>query len=861
MAIFTAIATAIVSAIGISTATIIGTLTWASLATGIIATGLALGTAKLLGVFNVPKMDMKDPGVKIQLPPSTDNKVPRLYGRNFTGSIIIDAEIKNQNKTMAYAMVISEHSPNDTWSINKIYRGDTELVFGSGANAHVVQSIIDPNATASTVVTGKMRCRVYAGGSGSAKQIFPVPGGSVTAANAYGLGSGQFSNWTSANTMDGLVFAIFEIDYDQENGLLGLDNITFDINNALNEPSNVLLDYLRNERYGAGISNTMIDTTSFNDWFTYANTQVNYTDSSNVTQQHSRYQIDGALSTFNTCKQSIDKICQAGGAFFTYNPKKGQFGVVVNRAATAGELANAFVLNDDNIIGKIQITSTDLFSLFNQIEVEYASVNQKDQTDVYFAEANVNIRNPNEPDNKLQYRLDMVNDRTRVAQLANIDLNQSRISTVINLTADFSAMQVDVGDVVKLTVPLYGYTNKLFRVMRTTEVEDADGMITIKLVLLEYDADVYGDLLTQEDLPGPVTGITNWWVLNSNAVLTIGNITIVDDPTGSNAEQYNATTGSFVGNISLATAKSQFGSFYANSTFINVPIKPPVNTNYNFARVAVVNSTGNATPVVYTQTPTAVTSTNGYFTDDEFYNFSIGTASLVKDAPIYLEIQMQDTGSGAASRTFTTATLNILPVNTVDGNTDIKPGTVTGNVIAPNTITANNFIIFAPGAQIQEGGLANTSLPGNVVYRKLITPVEYDLRGLEANVDYSIDAVAEVVGSLPPVSGSGGGYTIAFRTKANVTYKYSGNSSTYTYDYTPASSVLNLDDPYPPTAFIPAGGVITLNPAEFFPGDANGTLVSANIWLEGYNTMGNAIAGRGFEGMKYQFLKLNKGKK
>ncbi len=98
MAIFTAIATAIVSAIGISTATIIGTLTWASLATGIIATGLALGTAKLLGVFNVPKMDMKDPGVKIQLPPSTDNKVPRLYGRNFTGSIIIDAEIKNQNK-------------------------------------------------------------------------------------------------------------------------------------------------------------------------------------------------------------------------------------------------------------------------------------------------------------------------------------------------------------------------------------------------------------------------------------------------------------------------------------------------------------------------------------------------------------------------------------------------------------------------------------------------------------------------------------------------------------------------------------------------------------------------------------------
>ena len=105
---------------------------------------------------------------------------------------------------------------------------------------------------------------------------------------------------------------------------------------------------------------------------------------------------------------------------------------------------------------------------------------------------------------------------------------------------------------------------------------------------------------------------------------------------------------------------------------------------------------------------------------------------------------------------------------------------------------------------------------------------------------------------MPPVSGSGGGYSLGFRIRANVTYKYSGNSSTYNYDYYPATSTVGLDDPYPPTAFIPAGGVITLNPDEFFPGDPNGTLVSANIWLEGYNTMGNAIAGRGYEGIKYQ---------
>jgi hypothetical protein len=50
-----------------------------------------------------------------------------------------------------------------------------------------------------------------------------------------------------------------------------------------------------------------------------------------------------------------------------------------------------------------------------------------------------------------------------------------------------------------------------------------------------------------------------------------------------------------------------------------------------------------------------------------------------------------------------------------------------------------------------------------------------------------------------------------------------------------------------------------MDPGEFIPGDPNGKLKSANIWLEGYNTMGNAITGRGFDDIKYQLLKINKG--
>jgi hypothetical protein len=842
MAVFTAIATAIVGAIGVAgtataAATLFGSALIASVATSIIATGLAVGTAKILGVFKPPAATSgQDPGVKIQLGPSTDNKVPRLYGRNYTGAIVIDAEIKNQNKTMAYAMVISEYNTSDVWTINTVYRGDQQLVFGSGANAQQVISVIDPNATSSTSIANKFRVRVYAGNSESTSQIFPVPGGGVTAVDAYGAGSCQFANWTASNAMTDLVFAIVEMDYDSENDLVGLGAITFDINNALNEPSNVLLDYLGNERYGAGISNTMIDTASFNDWYTYADANVDYIDASNTTVQHSRYQIDGALNTFRPVIDNVSKICQAGGAFFTYNAKQGKFGVVVNRPASNTEISNAFVFDDDNITSGITITSTELYSLYNQIEVEYASVNQRDQTDLYFAEANANIRNTNEPDNCLKYRLDMVNDRSRVAQLANVDLNQSRINTILEFTADFSSMTVDVGDVVKVTLPLYGYNEKLFRAMRVTEQEEADGMINCKFTLLEYDADVYDDLLTREDLPLPVTGITNWWVLNSNAVLEIGNITVVNDPTSANAQQYYAANGAFAGNVAISDVSANFGAVFANTTFINVPIKPPVNTNYNLARIAVVDDSGaNSAPVYYTQSPS---STNTYFADDEFFNFPISTNAFKRDLPFYLEIQTQDTLTGAASRVFTTAQLNVERSNTV-GVIDVAT--------------------FGAGAQFVFAGISNTSIAAGTTYRN-ITPVAsiitHDLRGSDPGT-YILEAAVTPGGTLTANT-----YSIAMssnalvqfsNTTSNVSINFSGGGSAYANISSGSGIVPQIVDNQE---------VITDTSelANVFPGQISDDMIANDVtlWLQGFNTLDDGVAPRTMGDQKINFYKITK---
>ena len=584
MAVFTAIATAIVTAVGsIGSIALVsaGALTTAGvIATSVIAGGLAYATSKITGVFDTPKIDAaKDPGVKVQLPPATDNRIPVFYGRNVTGSIIVDAEIKNRNNTMVYACIIGEKTDSGTYTVNKIYRGDGELQFAggyAGATSSSITGITDPNATTSTRTAGKIRCRVYAGNAqSSANQIFPPSGVKVAAQSL-------MSTITATTNYEDLVYAIFEIDYDPENGLTDFNVVTFDITNSLSEPSNVMLDYIKNDRYGAGLTNADLDLDSFDELYDYSSELVDFTTTANVTNQHARWQIDGMLSTYVPVKSNIDKLCQSCATYFTYDPKGGKFKVVPNRAATTAEKNDAFVFNDDNILGKITIATTELYSLYNRIEVEYPEVNKKDQTNLVIIDTPTADRNTNEPDNPLSTRYDLVNDKPRVHNLANIDLRQSRISNVIEFEADYSAIQVDVGDVVKVTNAKYGYSDKLYRVMQVSEKESESGSLTVLVALLEYADSVYEHNIIQTDGAVNVSGIPGWWTgiwgnidIGNIANIVNGNVTIVDDPTTGNANLAN-TNGNIIGNVGLGNTDIIYPPYTPpGMPVINVPITVP----------------------------------------------------------------------------------------------------------------------------------------------------------------------------------------------------------------------------------------------------------------------------------------------
>ena len=512
MAVFSAIGAAIATAIGGALVTTAGALTLlGSVVAGVIAAGLAFGTAKLLGVFDVPDVAGalgRANGSKVQVAPSTDNKIGVAYGRNFMSGPITDVEISNQNDTMHYCITLSEYSDGHdvgTYTLNQIFWGDRKLNF-SGAN---VISYSDPNATTTEDWANKIRIRVYAGDTTSAKQIFPTSG----AVNA----TTMMPTWnifgTNHYTMEGLVFAMIEVDYDAENGLTGLGAMSFDITNSKHNPGDVLFDYLKSSRYGAGLANADIDITSIlgtanTNMLGYCNDQITFTPNTGGSSTIDRYQINGYLSTFDSCMDNIDKICRNAATYFTFDGKQGKFRAVPNRPYTTSEESAAFVLNDDNIVSKISISSTELYQQLNSITVNFADQNRKDQTNTILIETPSGDRNTGEPDNNLDYRAELVNNNVHAEQLGNIDLNQSRKSMVVECTSDFSGLQIDAGDVVKLTNTDYGFTNKLYRVMKNTEALGQDGMIMCNLLLLEYDATIYTQgTAIESDVEDDPTGI------------------------------------------------------------------------------------------------------------------------------------------------------------------------------------------------------------------------------------------------------------------------------------------------------------------------------------------------------------------
>ena len=487
-----------------------------------LATGVALSAAQMAVAFAInfavsalvsrafapdsSSGQAIDNGVRQQVPPSSTNSIPVIYGDAYCGGRFVDAVLSIDAKTMYYVMVVSHISPNGqfTFDTTDMYWGDRKITFGSTTQ---VVSVTDSAGNVDSKISGNLYIALYK--STQAGIITSINGAIAPSAFMGGEDISSELRWSSTNRqMNGLAFAIIKLNYNRDAETTNMQTVTFKARQYLNntgaaKPGDVWYDYMTNELYGAAMASDIVNQASAVALNSYSDGLIPYTENS-VPATQPRYRINGVVDTGQSCLNNINAIMIACDCWNQYNAALGQWSIVINKAETT-----AFAFNDNNIIGEIRVSAFDITSSTNQIEAEFPSKQNRDQSDFVYYETPALLLYPNEPVNKQSIQLSMVNDSVQAQYLSSRILEQAREDLIVTISTAYTGIQVDAGDVVSITNSSYGWTAKLFRVMKVSEISLPDGNLGATFELNEYNAQVYDDRDITKYTPAPNSNLPN----------------------------------------------------------------------------------------------------------------------------------------------------------------------------------------------------------------------------------------------------------------------------------------------------------------------------------------------------------------
>jgi hypothetical protein len=723
---------------------------------------LSFGVSKLLGNRAGSKAaGAESNGARIQLPPGTNNKLPVTYGTAFLGSATTDAKISTDQKTMWFVQAVTEVPDGATITFNQIYYDNKLVTFGTNG---AVASLTN-NAQGSPQVDTKVANKIF---------IYLFPNGSSSGINTGGLTANQIlsdasipvsQRWNGpiyttggqSPTMSNTAFMIIKLIYDEQAGVTGLGTLTAKVTCSITKPGAAILDYMRNERYGCAIPLAQIDTASLTALDTYSDGLINYINVNGNPATQARYRINGPLDTGIDCLTNLQNLVDACDSWLQYSEITGKWKVVINKAYNqspgAQTINDLYSVTSSNLVGGIDISPVDLNGTFNQLEVQYPDVNIKDQTNYAYIDLFTEyptLISANEPINKLIVQNQLVNNFVQAKFIGIRRLLQSREDLIIDLQLDYSGIQLEAGDVIKVTLAEYGWTNKLFRVSAVIEEKFADGSLGAKIQAFEYNDTIYDNNLNITDfIPADNTGLTDPNIISKPpAPIVVPNV--------SGTLNFLDITGN-VPNVGLVMSLDFNYGFDSNTA--------------NHVYYTTINNS-NGAPLIPNST------------------YSINVNNIEQSGNIFWSTTARNRQAGNQSNASTVAVwpgANVSVYNPI-GNT----GGITGNNIQYATITANNLANGASRIAVQDEGTtilnANTiNFVGTAVAVSNVGNVAtVTVTGGSGNGIYSYinDNSFFLQGGVNPpdainIKGSYGAARIPGDRQANAS---TGNFETYTFD-------------------------------------------------------------------------------
>lgn len=341
-------------------------------------------------------------------------------------------------------------------------------------------------------------------------------------------GGGSFNvdltyKWTNQQ-MTNCAFAIVQMQYNQEVGTTGFQQMKFQINNPRNKPGDCFLDYFTNSVYGAGLTTSQVDTNSLTALNNYCAESFTYTTYSGSTTTQQRFQFNGMVDTNNSIMNNLQEMATSCDCLIKYNEVTGLWGVIVQQPTYTVAMA----IDDSNMIGSLSVSPLDISNSYNIIEAKFPdNVTQDGFNTAIFDLAQIapNLLYPNEPINKQTVTLSLVNNSVTAQYIANRLLEAGREDLSITCKVDYTGLQLEAGDIVSITNTNYGWNAKLFRISKITEQFGSDGTITADLILSEYNPQIFDDRNITQFTPAVNTSLPSALVFGYLAAPIINNQT------------------------------------------------------------------------------------------------------------------------------------------------------------------------------------------------------------------------------------------------------------------------------------------------------------------------------------------------
>lgn len=467
------------------------------------------------GIFDTP--DVPDPGQQAQGVQVTKNgtnvPLPIVYGYRRVGGIQIFAE--SNGSSNKYLYVVYALCEGEIQGVNRIIVNDVDLPLPSGA--------VYPVGTTQTVSSGRFADRIQF-------QCFYG-----TDSQAQSSLANETPTWpTKSRKLPGVAYVVMRFEWkeiknqeDADNNPFsgGIPQVKFDVfgkkvydvrthaggadlvgsysartKKYSFNPANCLLDYLENPRYGAGLAATEIDADTFKiaankyeQTVNYSNTQTGRALTMNAVVNSGAKVIDN-VKTMTAGARGIMPFIQG-----RYRLKVEDGGHPTDITSTT--VSVSYDVDSNEIVGGLSLDGERKSTKYNQVIVNYIDPDKgfSNQQVVYNVAGDQTIDNDEELSGEFTFHT--ITNVAIAYDLAALIYKKSRTQTQVSFTATQELMDVEVGDVIRITDTVLDLSLDTFRVVGLKLRND--GLLDIECV--EHDATIYPFTTgPQINLPPPV---------------------------------------------------------------------------------------------------------------------------------------------------------------------------------------------------------------------------------------------------------------------------------------------------------------------------------------------------------------------